>query len=150
MAHHGRVLHGRGRCLCAGVLLDAHQEGLQSAARQADYRLAQPDEGVGGEAGGRMSRKSVGINTGKEQPCPLDDPEARLTYKNTEAIAQKLGMESFDEQTFMRTVEKVLVQKNGEITIELISNAARASCGATQCLNPVSYADRRERGLFLL
>ena len=41
-----------------------------------------------------------------------------------EAIAQKLGMESFDEQTFMRTVEKVLVQKNGEITIELISNAA--------------------------
>ena len=38
MAHHGRVLHGRGRCLCAGVLLDAHQEGLQSAARQADYR----------------------------------------------------------------------------------------------------------------
>ena len=41
-----------------------------------------------------------------------------------EVIAQKLGMESFDEQTFMRTVEKVLVQKNGEITIELISNAA--------------------------
>ena len=41
-----------------------------------------------------------------------------------EAIAQKLGMESFDEQTLMRTVEKVLVQKNGEITIELISNAA--------------------------
>ena len=34
-----------------------------------------------------MSRKSVGINTGKEQPCPLDDPEARLTYKNTEGYA---------------------------------------------------------------
>ena len=34
-----------------------------------------------------MSRKSVGINTGREQPCPLDDPEARLTYKNTEGYA---------------------------------------------------------------
>ena len=34
-----------------------------------------------------MSRKSVGINTGKEQRCPLDDPEARLTYKNTEGYA---------------------------------------------------------------
>ena len=34
-----------------------------------------------------MSRKSVGINTDKEQRCPLDDPEARLTYKNTEGYA---------------------------------------------------------------
>ena len=34
-----------------------------------------------------MSSKSVGINTGREQPCPLDDPEARLTYKNTEGYA---------------------------------------------------------------
>lgn len=34
-----------------------------------------------------MSRKSVGINTGKEQRCLLDDPEARLTYKNTEGYA---------------------------------------------------------------
>ena len=34
-----------------------------------------------------MSRKSVGINTGKEQRCPLDDPDARLTYKNTEGYA---------------------------------------------------------------
>ena len=34
-----------------------------------------------------MNRKSVGINTGKEQRCPLDDPEARLTYKNTEGYA---------------------------------------------------------------
>lgn len=79
MAHHGRVLHGRGRGICAGVLLDARQAGLQSAARPADYRLAQPDKSAGGEAGGRMSRKSVGINTGKEQRCPLDDPDARLT-----------------------------------------------------------------------
>ena len=45
-------LHGRGRCLCAGVLLDARQAGLQSAARPADYRLAQPDKSAGGEAGG--------------------------------------------------------------------------------------------------
>ena len=34
-----------------------------------------------------MSRKSVRINAGKEQRCPLDDPEARLTYKNTEGYA---------------------------------------------------------------
>ena len=34
-----------------------------------------------------MSSKSVGIDTGREQPCPLDDPEARLTYKNTEGYA---------------------------------------------------------------
>lgn len=34
-----------------------------------------------------MSRKSVGINTSKEQRCPLDDPDARLTYKNTEGYA---------------------------------------------------------------
>lgn len=34
-----------------------------------------------------MSRRSVVINTGKEQRCPLDDPEARLSYKNTEGYA---------------------------------------------------------------
>ena len=39
-----------------------------------------------------MSRKSVGINTGKEQPCPLDDPEARLTYKNTEGYADPTSL----------------------------------------------------------
>ena len=34
-----------------------------------------------------MSRKSIRIDTGKEQRCPLDDPEARLSYKNTEGYA---------------------------------------------------------------
>ena len=34
-----------------------------------------------------MSRRSVVINTGKEQRCPLDDPEARLSYKTTEGYA---------------------------------------------------------------
>lgn len=34
-----------------------------------------------------MSRRSVGINTGNEQCCPLDDPEARLSYRNTEGYA---------------------------------------------------------------
>ena len=34
-----------------------------------------------------MSRRSVVINTGKEQRCLLDDPEARLSYKNTEGYA---------------------------------------------------------------
>lgn len=52
------------------------------------------------------------------------DNKSELLLNILEAIAQKLGMESFDEQIFMRTVEKVLVQKNGDITIELISNAA--------------------------
>ena len=88
MAHHGRVLHGRGRGLCAGVLLDARQAGLQSAARPADYRLAVPDEGAGGEAGGRMSRKSVrGSTPAKCNAARWYDPEARLTYKNTEGYA---------------------------------------------------------------
>ena len=31
-----------------------------------------------------MSRKQIEVNAGQEQRCPLDDPEARLTYKNTE------------------------------------------------------------------
>ena len=34
-----------------------------------------------------MSRKQIEVNTGQEQRCPLDDPEARLTYKNTEGYA---------------------------------------------------------------
>ena len=34
-----------------------------------------------------MSRKQIKSNTGQEQRCPLDDPEARLTYKNTEGYA---------------------------------------------------------------
>ena len=41
-----------------------------------------------------------------------------------EAITRKLRMETFDEQAFLRTVEKVLVQEDGEILIELLSNAA--------------------------
>ena len=34
-----------------------------------------------------MSRKQTEANTGQVQRCPLDDPEARLTYKNTEGYA---------------------------------------------------------------
>ena len=34
-----------------------------------------------------MSRKQTEVNVGQEQRCPLDDPEARLTYKNTEGYA---------------------------------------------------------------
>lgn len=34
-----------------------------------------------------MSRKQIEVNTGQEQRRPLDDPEARLTYKNTEGYA---------------------------------------------------------------
>ena len=34
-----------------------------------------------------MSRKQIEVNAGQEQRCPLDDPEARLTYKNTEGYA---------------------------------------------------------------
>ena len=34
-----------------------------------------------------MSRKQIEANTGQEQRRPLDDPEARLTYKNTEGYA---------------------------------------------------------------
>lgn len=34
-----------------------------------------------------MSRKQIKSNTGQEQRYPLDDPEARLTYKNTEGYA---------------------------------------------------------------
>ena len=34
-----------------------------------------------------MSRKQIEVNVGQEQRCPLDDPEARLTYKNTEGYA---------------------------------------------------------------
>ena len=34
-----------------------------------------------------MNLKQIKSNTGQEQRCPLDDPEARLTYKNTEGYA---------------------------------------------------------------
>ena len=34
-----------------------------------------------------MSRKQIEANTGQVQRRPLDDPEARLTYKNTEGYA---------------------------------------------------------------
>lgn len=34
-----------------------------------------------------MSRKQIEVNTGQAQRRPLDDPEARLTYKNTEGYA---------------------------------------------------------------
>ena len=34
-----------------------------------------------------MSRKQIEVNAGQEQRCPPDDPEARLTYKNTEGYA---------------------------------------------------------------
>ena len=34
-----------------------------------------------------MSRKQIEANTGQEQRRPLDDPESRLTYKNTEGYA---------------------------------------------------------------
>ena len=34
-----------------------------------------------------MSLKQIKANTVQEQRRPLDDPEARLTYKNTEGYA---------------------------------------------------------------
>ena len=34
-----------------------------------------------------MRRNQIKVNADQEQRCPLDDPEARLTYRNTEGYA---------------------------------------------------------------
>ena len=44
--------------------------------------------------------------------------------KLLEIIASKLGLTSFDETAFLKSVDRILVQEDGELTLKLAANAA--------------------------